>query len=315
MTRFLRLILTSTFIFACISTNAQEFDVRLEKLAKTIAGKINTKQKKKIAVWGFTSESGVENSALGNYLTEDFSVYITNFGDNYEIVDRNHLDIILKEHKLNSEGYIDQQTAKELGKIAAVDAIITGTYSLLPSRVKLRVKVLDTETALQFAANIADLPIHRELRGYLKLDPVKKSSPVKKNTVVQKNVTGTTPANSNESLNTNTKMDPSCKINKIGDYCFKNTSQNKIVAYIVGYQSGYSNLLYKTIVLEPGKTKCLYKFKGETIIKYYISDFDVFQVRFKGISSYMRDNDTVQFLKDSGELKAETCKSKLLTIK
>ena len=115
---------------------------------------------------GFFTESG-ETTALGNYITEDFSVYLTNSGENFQVIDRNHLDVLLKEHQLNAEGYIDGETAKELGKITAVDAIITGTYTVLNSVVKVRAKVLDTETALQFAANMGNLPLNENISSYL----------------------------------------------------------------------------------------------------------------------------------------------------
>ena len=141
------ILLASLFFTSCLF--AQDFDSKLEGLAEDIATKIGEKSKKKIAVWGFFEASG-NQTALGNYITEDFSVYITNHGENFEIIDRNHLDLLLKEHQLNAEGFIDSDTAKEIGKITAADAIITGTYSIVGTdKVKVRVKVLDTESALQ----------------------------------------------------------------------------------------------------------------------------------------------------------------------
>ena len=301
-----RFLLKGCVFFMCCVVNAQEFDKRLSGIAKEIAEKVNKTQKKKIAIWGFASESGEQNSALGNYLTEDFSVYVTNFGEDFEVIDRNHLDIILKEHKLNAEGYIDQETAKELGKIAAVDAIITGTYSLLPTRVKVRVKVLDTETALQFAANIGDLPINRELRGYLNLDS-------KESTVAKKEKDNSTLSNSNESIDTSKEVDSECKTEKFGDFCFKNTSEEKVVLYLTYSRRGLN--LSKTIFIESEETKCLYKFQNGIIIKYYIATYDTFNGYFNGRASYLDNSNYINSLKDSGELKAETCKSKVFTIK
>ena len=156
------ILLASLFFTSCLF--AQDFDSKLEGLAEDIATKIGEKSKKKIAVWGFFEASG-NQTALGNYITEDFSVYITNHGENFEIIDRNHLDLLLKEHQLNAEGFIDSDTAKEIGKITAADAIITGTYSIVGTdKVKVRVKVLDTESALQFAANMGLLPLNDGLK-------------------------------------------------------------------------------------------------------------------------------------------------------
>ena len=124
-----KLFLTLLFLGCSFTGYSQDFDAQLEKLAQGLAERIESKGKAKIAVWGFFTENG-EKTALGNYITEDFSVYLTNFGEKFEVIDRNHLNVLLKEHKLNAEGYIDENTAKELGKIVAVDAIITGTYTV-----------------------------------------------------------------------------------------------------------------------------------------------------------------------------------------
>ncbi|MEM9144285.1 MAG: FlgO family outer membrane protein, partial [Bacteroidota bacterium] len=212
-------LLCQTFLFT-LCTNflfSQDFDTQLEKLAEGLSQRISSKGKTKVAVWGFFTENG-ERTALGNYLTEDFSVYITNFGDNFEVIDRNHLDVLLKEHQLNAEGYIDENTAKELGKIVAVDAIITGTYSVLNTNIKVRAKALDTETALQFAANMGNLPLNENIASYLG---------VSVNGGNSTNRGFNTPLSSNETINNPDTVDPACKKNRTGDFCFSNSSNEK----------------------------------------------------------------------------------------
>ena len=212
------------FLIAPLWVTAQDFDAGFEDLAQRIAGKIKTTGKTKIAVWGFFTEKG-DRAALGNFLTEDFSVYITNYGDNFEVIDRNHLDVLLKEHKLNADGYIDQATAKELGKIIAVDAIITGTYTILHNQIKVRAKVLDTETARIFAADIANLPLNDNVSSYLGVNP---------NGSNTTNKGFNSPLNSNETLNDPETVAEDCKKNLTGDLCFANSSKEKL-AILVKY--------------------------------------------------------------------------------
>ncbi|WP_350284833.1 FlgO family outer membrane protein [uncultured Croceitalea sp.] len=127
---------------------AQSFDRGLEGLAKELAEKLNERKKNKIAVWGFFSESE-KHRDLGNYLTEDFSIYLGNHATNFGVIDRSHLKTLLKEHRLIADGFIDERTTKRLGKLIAADAVIVGTYTVLNSEIKVRARVLDTETALQ----------------------------------------------------------------------------------------------------------------------------------------------------------------------
>lgn len=158
---FLLLLLTLTSF-----ANSQDFDAKLEDLAQQLAEKINTKNKSKVAIWGFFSEKN-EQTDFGNFLTEDFSIYLVNHSENFAVIDRTHLNVILKEHRLNAEGYIDERTTKRLGKIIAADALVIGTYSIFNSEIKIRVKVLDTETALQFAGVIGNLPMNANIAKFL----------------------------------------------------------------------------------------------------------------------------------------------------
>lgn len=302
------LLFTTILCFLSSNLIAQEFDAQLEKLAQNIATKLDGKGKKKVAVWGFVTESG-ERTALGNYLTEDFSVYVTNFGDNFEIIDRNHLDMLLKEHQLNSEGYIDENTAKELGKIVAVDAIITGTFSVLNTNVKVRAKVLDTETALQFAASMANLPLDENVASYLGISL---------NGGNTTNKGFNRPLGSNESVNNPQTVDEACEKSKTGDFCFSNTLNEKIIIKVAYFtdEKDTSKNTYKTVILDAKETKCVYGLLNRPF-NYYVATFKDFSddEKFKGNESALNNNNYSKLLKDKGELKVETCKSKTYTIK
>lgn len=288
--------------------NAQDFDTKLEQLAQNIATKLDGKSKKRVAVWGFVTENG-ERNALGNYITEDFSVYLTNFSDNYEIIDRNHLDMLLKEHQLNSEGYIDENTAKELGKIVAVDAIITGTFTVLTTNVKVRAKVLDTETALQFAASMSNLPLNENVSSYLGISLEGRNST---------NRGFNTQLSSNETVNNPETVDEACNKNLTGDFCFSNALNEKVIVKIIHYPDATYKFRkkVKTMTLDTNESKCFYSLPNRPFL-FYIATFKDFQNEDKiRASEQMLSHTTMtKYLKDKGELKVETCRSKTYTIK
>lgn len=298
-------------VIICLSPlKAQDFDTGLEKIAEGISKKIDSKGKTKVAVWGFFTESG-ETTALGNYITEDFSVYLTNSGNNFQVIDRNHLDVLLKEHQLNAEGYIDGETAKELGKITAVDAIITGTYTVLNSVVKVRAKALNTETALQFAANMGNLPLNENISSYLGIS-------LKGGNTTNKGFN--TPLNSNETINNPNTVDEACNKNKTGDFCFSNALPEKVILHIKHHRTAdlkvTNSYTYDAIIIDAKETKCVYGLYNRPF-DYFVALWKDYidTEKFDGTERYVRRETYSKFLKDKGELKVETCKSKTYTIK
>ena len=149
-------ILVVLLFTAAAGISAQGFDTEVEYMAQELAQKIDLKEKTKVAVWGFFTETG-KNEKLEVLLAEDFSIYLANYAENFGVVDRAHLAVVFKEHRLNYEGYIDPNTAKRLGKLIAADAVVIGTYAILNSEIKIRLKVLDTETALQIGGVIGTI--------------------------------------------------------------------------------------------------------------------------------------------------------------
>ena len=217
---------------------------------------------------------------------------------------------MLKEHQLNSEGYIDETTAKQLGKIKAVDAIITGTFSVLNTTIKARVKVLDTETALQFAAKMTSLPLNENVASYLGIS-------IKGGNTTNKGFNA--PLSSNETINNPETVDSKCKKMSTGDFCFSNALNEKVIITIHYFTTPDLKEHYnanKTIILDTKETKCIYGLVNRPFSYYvaYWKDY-VDDEKFKGNQNSLRDQRYYKFLKDKGELKVETCKSKTFTIK
>src|SRR4030095_11254893 len=69
-----------------------------------------------------------------------------------DIVERSMLDRLLGEAKLGETGVIDPETATKVGKVAGVDAIVTGTITDLQSYVALNCRLIDTRTGRIFGA-------------------------------------------------------------------------------------------------------------------------------------------------------------------
>ena len=122
-----------------------------------MAEKIVSAGKSRIAVVDFTDLQG-NVTEFGRFIAEEFSVALASAGKGFTVVDRTHLQSILKEHELSQTGLIDPQTARELGKITGVEALITGTITPFGESVRLAVKILDTKTAEIIDAQRGNIP-------------------------------------------------------------------------------------------------------------------------------------------------------------
>jgi TolB-like protein len=112
--------------------------------------------KKRIAVVDFTDLQG-NITELGRFIAEELSVDLTMTAKGFEVIDRNHLNRILAEHKLSISGIVDQKTVQKLGQIAGVDAIITGSITPLERSIRVVCKVIATDTARVIGASKGDI--------------------------------------------------------------------------------------------------------------------------------------------------------------
>lgn len=133
------------------------YDQQLRAVADTLSPRLTASGKKNVAVIDFTDLPG-NTTELGRFLAEELSVDMAMVAKGFRVIDRTHLKAILQENKLATTGVIDPLTARKLGQIAGIDALITGTVTPFGDSVRLTVKVLDTATAEMLTAANTDIP-------------------------------------------------------------------------------------------------------------------------------------------------------------
>ena len=141
------------------------YEKEIKDLSLTMAENIVKAGIKIIAVVDFTDLQG-NVTELGRFIAEEFSVALAGAGKGFELVDRTHLKSIAQEHKLSTTGVIDPKTARELGRIVGVEALLTGVITPFEDSVRLTIKVLETNTAKIIdasAGNIAKTKTIEEL--------------------------------------------------------------------------------------------------------------------------------------------------------
>ena len=116
----------------------------IQQLSLNIADRIVRSGVRTVAVADFTDLQG-NITELGRFLAEHFSVALAGAGRAIEVIDRTHIKTLLREHKLSET--LDTTTAKQLWKIAGVEALVTGTLTPFGDTVEISLKVLDTGNA------------------------------------------------------------------------------------------------------------------------------------------------------------------------
>lgn len=121
-----------------------------------LADEIASGGKHRLAVVDFTDLQGCVTE-LGRFIAEEMALGFVTSKKPIAVIDRTHLRTILQENKLAASGIIDPATARKLGEIAGVDALVTGTITPLGDSVRLVAKVIDTKTAQILAASSIDM--------------------------------------------------------------------------------------------------------------------------------------------------------------
>ena len=172
----------TTFLFAVLlivgigsTVLGQGLDEGLKDLSKQIAAEMSDVNKQKIAIIEFSNLDG-QITEFGKFLSEELitRLFMTK---KFEVVERQLLNKVLDEHKLTLTGFVDESTAKKLGKILGVDAICSGTVTDLGNYVKINARIVSTETGSVFAVAAGKIVKDEEVKKLMgKMTTTKKLS-------------------------------------------------------------------------------------------------------------------------------------------
>ena len=159
MTNVTAFVLFGIAVFMPLTGGAvtSEYDQALASIGTELAECMEQAERKRVAAVDFTDLSGGV-SELGRLVAEELTTELVrkSIGKSYSVIDRNHLQVILQEHKLDTTGLIDPENSRKLGRFAGIDTIITGNIFELEESIRITVKAMDTETATITCASRGD---------------------------------------------------------------------------------------------------------------------------------------------------------------
>ena len=127
------------------STLAQQID----ELNRQIAMKVTAKNKTTIAVVEFADLEGHVTN-FGRFMAEELITRLHET-EKFKVIERQLLNQVIKEQKLTLSGIVDPASAKQLGRVLGVDAIVSGSITDLGKTLRVNARLISTETGEIFA--------------------------------------------------------------------------------------------------------------------------------------------------------------------
>jgi TolB-like protein len=143
MKKFLLLFCFFGGLFWTFCTNAQ-YEAQIKSISQELSKKIGETGKKRLAVADFTDADG-SVTKLGQFLSEEFNSTLPEVGQGFEVIERNRINVLLRENKISSIGLTDPSNALKLGKLAGIESLIYGTITPFGESVRVNIKILDLQ--------------------------------------------------------------------------------------------------------------------------------------------------------------------------
>ena len=138
--------------------SASSVDSSLDELASQIVERTSTEERPTIGISTFTHSDGT-CTQLSNYVTEFIVDSLFNAGNGkIDIIERSQLSAIFREMELVFDGTIAPDTAKKLGEIEGVDAVVTGSLIEFGEVVKIQSRLIGTSDGRLFATARSEFP-------------------------------------------------------------------------------------------------------------------------------------------------------------
>lgn len=99
----------------------------------------------KLAVVPFTAtaSSTQQSQAFGEYLTETIIGLLSGHQEKLKLFERTRMDAILHEHEFILTDLMKPAAALQIGQLAPIDALLSGTYTKLKSYIEVSARVID----------------------------------------------------------------------------------------------------------------------------------------------------------------------------
>jgi len=124
-------------------------------------------EKVKIGIIEFQSlNEEAKKDNLGKIVSEMLTTSFVN-SESFKIIEREQLQKVVEEFQLSQSGIIDTSYAKQIGKIAGADAIVTGSVTKIGDDLRLDARIIDVESGIILTAEKSEGKINLQSIGMM----------------------------------------------------------------------------------------------------------------------------------------------------
>jgi hypothetical protein len=244
------LLLTLITAFGLFSSTYGQYDGTMRELATELNSRIEAGSIATALVTGFKRMDGVA-CELGNTLTLDLESALSELPRSYKLLDRQNLESLASEHKLDMQGMMDdEQRMREAGKLLKADIMVFGYFTYASDMIILRIKAIDIQTSEQVAVitrSTAPSPLIITLCKGASAPPVS-APPVERSTPSERSPR---PAQQPQAA----YNDPACATTRIGNFCLTNNGKVDI-GLNTKFPTPYGRPQHANLLVRPGRTEC-----------------------------------------------------------
>ena len=146
-----RLIVGALFLGAFAASASPAGAGGFRSMAKELSAAAKRAGRPRIAVLPFVPSDG-SHAKDGWSVSEKLVTQLVRTGK-VQAVERSLLEKLFEEHRLGRSGALDDSKLKSIGRMFAVDAVITGSFVTLGPEVLINARLIDVETGLILAAS------------------------------------------------------------------------------------------------------------------------------------------------------------------
>lgn len=124
-------------------------------------------EKVKIGIIEFQSlNEEAKKDNLGKIVSEMLTTSFVN-SESFKIIEREQLQKVVQEFQLSQSGIIDTSYAKQIGKIAGADAIVTGSVTKIGNDLRLDARIIDVESGIILTAEKSEGKVNLKSIGMM----------------------------------------------------------------------------------------------------------------------------------------------------
>jgi TolB-like protein len=146
LSMFTFIIILAVIMLSAGCAGVNKEDIKVKEGLVTIADQVP----KTMAVLPFENNSVTDpdryaplNKGLSAMLITD----LKNSSTSLQMIERDKIQVLLKEIALSQSGSVDQSTAVRAGKILGAQSIVFGSFMVLESRVRMDARIINVETS------------------------------------------------------------------------------------------------------------------------------------------------------------------------